>query len=80
MKKLLFLLCMTGLSLTAVAEDLMLTTPELEPKMTYGETMSYRPELGLDVTKKDLLTTSNEWKPDFDFFKSKTNPGVKPYK
>ena len=80
MKKLLFLLCMTGISLAAVAEDLTLTVPELEPKMTYGEITSYRPELGLDVTKKDLLTTSNEWKPDFDFFKSKTNPGVKPYK
>ena len=51
MKKLLFLLCMTGLSLTAVAEDLTLTVPELEPKMTYGEITSYRPELGLDVTK-----------------------------
>ena len=25
-------------------------------------------------------TTANPWKPDFDFFKSKTNPGVKPYK
>ena len=25
-------------------------------------------------------TTANQWKPDFDFFKSKTNPGVKPYK
>ena len=25
-------------------------------------------------------TEVNAWKPDFSFFKSKTNPGVKPYK
>ena len=80
MKKLLFLLCMTGISLTAVAEDLKLTAPELEPKISYGETMTCRPELGLDVTKTDLMKTSDAWKPDFDFFKSKTNPGVKPHK
>jgi membrane-associated phospholipid phosphatase len=28
----------------------------------------------------DVMATANHWKPDFDFFKSKTNPGVKPYK
>ena len=28
----------------------------------------------------ELTTTTDKWKPDFDFFKSKTNPGVKPYK
>ena len=25
-------------------------------------------------------TTADKWRPDFDFFKQKTNPGVKPYK
>ena len=80
MKKLLFLLCLTGISLTAIAEDLKLTTPELEPKMTYGEALSFRSDLALDVTKTDMMTTSNTWKADFDFFKSKTNPGVTPYK
>ena len=86
MKKLLFLLCMTGLSLTAAAEELVLTVPELEPKLTYGEPMTYRPELSLDMANADAVanleavTTANAWKPDFDFFKSKTNPGVKPYK
>jgi len=80
MKKLLFLLCLTGISLTAIAEDLKLTTPELEPKMTYGEALSFRSDLALDVTKTDMMTTSNTWKADFDFFKSKTNPDVKPHK
>ncbi|MBR6275408.1 MAG: phosphatase PAP2 family protein [Prevotella sp.] len=27
-----------------------------------------------------MKTANQAWKPDFDFFKSKTNPGVKPYK
>jgi len=30
-------------------------------------------------TAMELATTADKWKPDFDFFKSKTNPGVKPY-
>ena len=28
----------------------------------------------------DVATSANQWKPDFDFFKTKTNPGVKAYK
>jgi len=72
--------CLLGFAIAMSAEDLTLTVPELEPKLRYGETMTCRPELGLDVTKVDLMTTSNEWKADFDFFKSKTNSGVKPYK
>jgi membrane-associated phospholipid phosphatase len=80
MRKLYLVCCLLGFAISSSAEDLTLTVPEMEPKMTYGETMSYRPELSLDVTKMDLSTASNEWKADFDFFKSKTNPGVKPYK
>ena len=30
-------------------------------------------------TAMELATTADKWKPDFDFFKSKTNPSVKPY-
>jgi membrane-associated phospholipid phosphatase len=68
--------------MTSFAEDMKLTVPELEPKLTYGETMTYRPELSLNVSKIDAAATvtTDGWKPDFDFFKSKTNPGVKPYK
>ena len=28
----------------------------------------------------NATANANKWKPDFDFFKQKTNPGVKPYK
>ena len=80
MKKLYVVCCLLGFAISSSAEDFTLTVPELEPKMTYGETMSCRPELSLNVSKTDIATTSNLWKPDFDFFKSKTNPSVKPYK
>ena len=80
MKKLFILLCLAAMTLTAFAEDLTLEAPELEPKLTYSETMTYRPELRLDAPSMDVMATANHWKPDFDFFKSKTNPGVKPYK
>jgi len=71
--------CLLGFAIASSAEDLTLTIPELEPKLTYGETMTYRPELSLNVSTMDMVATPNAWKPDFDFFKSKTNPGVKPY-
>ena len=80
MKKLLMMVCLTVMALSASAEDLTLTVPELEPKLTYGETMTYRPELSLHVTTTDVMAAPKAWSPDFDFFKSKTNPGVKPYK
>ena len=80
MKKLLFLLCMVGMTLTASAEDLKLTVPEMEPKLMNVESLNNRSELSLEAPTMDLMVTHNAWKPDFDFFKSKTNPGVKPYK
>ena len=80
MKKLFIFLCLAAMTLTAFAEDLTLEAPELEPKLTYGETMTYRSELRLDAPSMDVMVSTNHWKPDFDFFKSKTNPGVKPYK
>ncbi len=80
MKKLLLMLCLAAMTLSASAEDLTLVVPELEPKLTYGETMTYRPELSLNAPSMDVMAATNDWKPDFDFFKSKTNPGVKAYK
>ena len=80
MKKLFLAFCIMGVSTASFAENLKLTVPELEPKMTYGETLTNNPEPSFEVAKMDAITTSNSWKPDFDFFKSKTNPGVKPYK
>ena len=80
MKKLFLALCLLGASAVSYAENLKLTVPELEPKMTYGETMTKTLEPEIEIAKMDAITTSNGWKPDFGFFKSKTNPGVKPYK
>ena len=34
----------------------------------------------LTTLDADLLATTDKWKPDFSFFKQRTNPGVKPYK
>ena len=80
MKKMVSLLFAVAMSLTASAEDLTLTVPELEPVLTYAEKTGDVAALSLDAPKMDAMTTPGAWKPDFDFFKSKTNPGVKPYK
>ena len=82
MKKVLIIaICLLGITLSTYAEDMKLTVPELEPKLNYGEVASSRPILTLNVSNTDFMKTANQaWKPDFDFFKSKTNPGVKPYK
>ena len=80
MKKLLFLLCLAGLALTASAEEFKLDVPEMEPKLMYGENTSTLPVLNLNALSADAMEATGDWKPDFDFFKSKTAPGVKPYK
>ena len=80
MKKLFFVFCLLGFSIASFAEDFTLTVPDFEPKLTYGETLTYCPELSLNVSTTDIMTAPKAWSPDFDFFKSKTNPGVKPYK
>jgi hypothetical protein len=60
-------------------EPLKLTTPEMKPELVLGE-MPANPF----VDNKDNLEASysdmQAHGMDFDFFKSKTNPGVKPYK
>ncbi len=48
--------------------------------MMYGGTTDYSSVLSLDASTPDVMPAENAWKPDFDFFKSKTAPGVKPYK
>jgi hypothetical protein len=73
MKKLFFVCCLLGFSSASIAEDFTLTVPELEPKLTYGETMTYRPDLSLSeipvaTPEVNMMTWMN------------TNPGVKPYK
>ena len=74
--------CLTALAENIVVDDelLKLDVPEMEPKLVTVENQTYRSELSLDIPTADISMTSDRWKPDFDFFKSKTNPGVKPYK
>ena len=62
---------------------LTLETPEMKAGLA---DMSGTSSIRLDMVAPsasstlNLATTANQWKPDFDFFKQKTNPGVKPYK
>ena len=64
-------------------EPLKLETPEMKVELS---NLSERSTLSFDMVAPtaspamELATTADKWKPDFDFFKSKTNPGVKPYK
>ena len=64
-------------------EPLKLETPEMKAELC---NLSERSSLSFDMVAPtaspamELATTADKWKPDFDFFKSKTNPGVKPYK
>ena len=88
MKKLLLLIAVV-LTVQAHAniyhdmEPLTLETPEMKAELGFSSEMS---SIHLDMTAPSanstmmVTTTANKWKPDFDFFKSKTNLGVKPYK
>ena len=64
-------------------EPLKLETPEMKVGLC---NLSERSTLSFDMVAPtaspamELATAADKWKPDFDFFKSKTNPGVKPYK
>ena len=65
-------------ALAVHAAELELMVPELEPRLNYSETLNSAPELSLNLSASP--EPSMKWRPDFDFFKSKTNSGVKPYK
>ena len=64
-------------------EPLKLETPEMKVELC---NLSERSTLSFDMVAPtaspamELATTADKWKSDFDFFKSKTNSGVKPYK
>ena len=65
-------------------QDLELLTvevPEMKAELVEVNTLPAN-SLSLNMASSTLSTTqtADGWKPDFDFFKSKTNPGVKPYK
>ena len=60
-------------------EPLKLTTPEMKPELVLGE----MPANPFAINKRGMESTCSEVQTqgmDFNFFKSKTNPGVKPYK
>ena len=62
-------------------EVLTVEVPELKPELVEVNTLPANSmSLDLATTSMSTTTTAGSWKPDFDFFKSKTNPGVKPYK
>ena len=87
MRKLLTLCALLMFNMMVLANDfdytnlepLKLTTPEMKPELVLGE-MPANPF----ADNKDYLETSysdmQTQGMDFDFFKSKTNPGVTPYK
>ena len=62
-------------------EVLTVEVPELKPELVEVNTLPAN-SMSLDLATTSMSTTTGagSWKPDFDFFKSKTNPGVKPYK
>ena len=64
-------------------EPLKLETPEMKVELcnlSERSTLSFDRVAPTASPAMELATTADKWKPDFDFFKSKTNPGVKPYK
>ena len=87
--KLLFLLIAVTLTTQASAdnyrdmEPLQLDVPEMKAELVElpeQSTLSFDRVATTASATMELATAANKWKPDFDFFKQKTNPGVKPYK
>ena len=65
---------MVAISLQAKSDNLMkLTTPVMEPRLTYKATNTYRPEL--ELRQEDHIPWAKE-----NWTWMRTNPGVKPYK
>ena len=71
-KKLLFVLCLLGVTTLTNAEELKLTVPELVPKLVYSDTPNYIPELEMNAVPVNAVAVDKwTW--------METNPGVKPY-
>jgi hypothetical protein len=82
MRKILLALCMVCAVGTTCAEDLKLTVPEMKPELVKPEAPTLFPrQISVPDAVRDVRRDAvRSVKPDLDFFKSKTNPGVKPYK
>ena len=72
-----FMMCCGATEVKAAeieTENYQLEVPEMKPEMVMA------PALTFESTAAPEPNLDKSWKPDFDFFKSKTNKGVKPYK
>ena len=62
-------------------EPLKLDVPEMKAELVSPAGLSLIAPVDESNEASAVVNTEvNAWKPDFSFFKSKTNPGVKPYK
>lgn len=87
MKKRLFL-ALVGVIVSAIAtadswrnmDAMKLEVPEMKPELNYAihQPLTYYEQRTFDLPSQSV-SARPEAKMDFDFFKSKTNPGVKPY-
>ena len=83
--KLLLTIALVCMAVTASAdnykdmESLTLSTPEMKAELVPVANHKANPYGRMEM-RSTLRMETGGWKPDFDFFKSKTNPGVKPYK
>ena len=78
----IFMVCMmvkASSSFYTEMEPLKLTTPEMKPELVMGE-LPANPFVGSKANMDASYSSVQMQGMDFDFFKSKTNPGVKPYK
>ena len=88
MKRLLIAAIVILAAITAKAdnfrdmEPMKLDVPEMKAELVAPADLSLLKETSTEASSIVVsdMVMNNAWKPDFDFFKSKTNPGVKPYK
>ena len=73
-RRLFWALCLLSVSVVCLAEDMKLTAPEMEPRLTYGESASKNTYLLLNQTASDMSKGSESWT------WMKTRDNVKPYK
>ena len=62
-------------------ESLTLEVPEMKPELTMTSAAEQLQAMSTPnlFQEDESVTEQKKWKPDFDFFKSKTNPGTRPY-
>ena len=61
-------------------QPIKMEVPEMKAELVNPENLTFMEEVQETSFSQVQLKEMDGWKPDFDFFKSKTNEGVKPYK